>query len=251
MVRIEPDPEGDYRRRRAQPRRRRRGRWRWLLLGFLATTITPILVFSVVNPPLSMCMIIAWFDARLHQRADFRVHYTWVNAAANSDDLALAVIAAEDQRFAMHAGFDFKQIRAALGNGVEGRELRGASTLSQQVAKNLLLWPGRSWLRKGIEAWFTFWIERCWSKRRILEVYLNIAQFGDGIYGARAASQIFLHKNPAALTRREAALLAAVLPNPLELHIASPSTRVLQRRGWIEQQMTRLGGRRYLQQIGW
>lgn len=249
-MRIEPDPEGDYRRRRAQPRRRR-SRWRWLLLGFLVATIMPILVFGVVNPPLSMCMIIAWLDARLHQRADFRLHYTWVTAAENSDELALAVIAAEDQRFAMHAGFDFKQIRAALGNGVEGRELRGASTLSQQVAKNLLLWPGRSWLRKGLEAWFTFWIERCWSKRRILEVYLNIAQFGDGIYGARAASQIFLHKNPAALTRREAALLAAVLPNPLELHIASPSARVVRRRGWIEQQMTRLGGRGYLKQIAW
>ena len=135
-----------------------------------------------------------------------------------SPNAAFAVIASEDQQFPFHAGFDFNSIREAVRAHERGRRLRGASTISQQVAKNLFLWPGHSFVRKGLEAYFTVLIEAMWPKERILEVYLNIAQFGDGIYGVQAAGERFLHKPLRASPLREAALLAAVLPNPERLH---------------------------------
>jgi monofunctional biosynthetic peptidoglycan transglycosylase len=156
------------------------------------------------------------------------------------------VVASEDQLFPTHSGFDFKQIHKALDDAERGRRARGASTISQQVAKNLFLWNGHSWVRKGFEAWFTVLIEWLWPKQRILEMYLNIAQFGRGIYGAEAAAQNFFHKPAARLTQAEAARLAAVLPNPLQLRAERPSRYLQRRQLEIEQQMRALGGPSYL-----
>ena len=152
----------------------------------------------------------------------------------------LAVVASEDQKFAVHAGFDLAAIEDSIGDYKEGRGLRGASTISQQVVKNLFLWNGRSFLRKGIEAYLTVWIELTWPKQRILETYLNIAEFGPGIYGASAASKFFFGKTPAALSDTEAALLAAVLPNPKTYRVDNPSANVMERQSWILSQMQRL-----------
>ncbi len=156
------------------------------------------------------------------------------------------MVASEDQRFPDHGGFDFKQIEKALDDAERGGRARGASTISQQVAKNLFLWNGRSYLRKGLEAWYTVLIETLWSKRRILEVYVNIAEFGRGVYGAEAASQAFFHKPAAKLSRGEAARLAAVLPSPKRMRAESPSAYVLRRQGEIERQMAALGGTAYI-----
>jgi monofunctional glycosyltransferase len=155
------------------------------------------------------------------------------------------VVAAEDQKFPSHRGFDVESIGDAWEQRARGR-VRGASTISQQVAKNLFLWSGRSWVRKGFEAWFTVLIESLWSKQRILEVYLNVAEFGPGIYGAEAAAQRHFGKPAAALTRREAALLAAVLPDPRAMRAAVPSAYVARRARWIERQAAQLGGPAYL-----
>jgi monofunctional glycosyltransferase len=158
----------------------------------------------------------------------------------------LAVIASEDQRFPEHGGFDFKQIEKAMDEAERGGRARGASTISQQVAKNLFLWNGRSYLRKGLEAWYTVLIEALWSKRRILEVYVNIAEFGRGVYGAEAAAQAFFRKPAARLGRGEAARLAAVLPSPKRMRADNPSAYVLRRQAEIERQMQALGGPAYL-----
>jgi monofunctional biosynthetic peptidoglycan transglycosylase len=156
------------------------------------------------------------------------------------------VVASEDQLFPVHRGFDFRQIRKAMDEAERGRRARGASTITQQVAKNLFLWNGHSWVRKGLEAWFTVLIETLWPKRRILEVYLNVAEFGRGIYGAEAAAQAFYRKPAARLTRDEAARLAAVLPNPRLLRADRPSNYVQRRQQEIAAQMASLGGTGYL-----
>jgi monofunctional biosynthetic peptidoglycan transglycosylase len=166
-----------------------------------------------------------------------------------SPHAAIAVIASEDQQFPFHAGFDFDSIRDAVRESERGKRLRGASTISQQVAKNLFLWPGHSFVRKALEAYFTVLIEALWPKERILEMYLNVAQFGNGIYGVQAAAQRFWHTPARRLSSSEAALLAAVLPNPLRLHVDRPSRYVLARRDWILGQMRGLGGAGYLQAL--
>ena len=166
-----------------------------------------------------------------------------------SSSTGVAVIASEDQQFPFHTGFDFNSIREAVRASERGKRLRGASTISQQVAKNLFLWPGHSFIRKGLEAYFTVLIETLWPKERILEMYLNIAQFGDGIYGVQAAAQRFWHKPASRLSSAEAASLAAVLPNPLRLHAERPSRYVIERRDWILAQMRDLGGAAYLRAL--
>ena len=155
--------------------------------------------------------------------------------------MALAAVAAEDQKFPEHFGFDFQSITDALKEREAGGRLRGASTISQQVAKNLFLWNGKSFIRKGLEAYFTVLIELLWPKRRILEIYLNMAEFGDGIYGVEAAARSFFGKPPSELTRKESALLCAVLPNPIRLKAAAPSAYVTRRMQRIEKQMGNLG----------
>lgn len=170
------------------------------------------------------------------------VEQQWVDWRSISPHMGIAVIASEDQRFAEHWGFDLDSIQDAIEKRHSGGRVRGASTISQQVAKNLFLWPGRSWVRKGLEAYVTVLIEIFWPKRRILEVYLNIAQFGDKTFGVGAASRRFFGKPAAALSAREAALLAAVLPNPVRMRADDPSPYVRQRTRWIQRQVRRLGG---------
>jgi monofunctional biosynthetic peptidoglycan transglycosylase len=159
------------------------------------------------------------------------------------------VVASEDQKFPEHWGFDVESIEKAYSLNQHSHRVRGASTISQQVAKNLFLWSGRSYFRKGLEAYFTLLIEGCWPKRRILEIYLNIAEFGYGTYGAEAAAQRFFHKSAARLSRGDAAVLAAVLPNPVHFSAAAPSRYLQQRRDWILGQMQALGGSEMLDEI--
>jgi monofunctional biosynthetic peptidoglycan transglycosylase len=175
--------------------------------------------------------------------------HDWVPWGMISGHAAVAVIAAEDQKFPVHDGFDFAAIDEAIAEAGRGRRQRGASTISQQVAKNLFLWPGHSWLRKALEVWFTIWIEALWPKQRILEVYLNSAEFGRGIWGVEAASRKYFGKPAARLSRTEAALLAAVLPSPKRLRVANPSAYVRLRQAWILDQMRLIGGTRLLESL--
>lgn len=244
-MRIHPDPDGVHRRRRAERRPRPRRRRRVLLWLALVIALAPALAPRLGTPPYSAFMGWAWLEARRESRA-FRLEHAPVPLAAISAQLALAVIAAEDQRFPTHRGFDFTEVAAALR---EGQATRGASTLSQQLVKNLYLWPGRSWLRKGIEAWYTFWLERFCSKRRILELYLNVAEFGPGIYGAEAASRRYFGKPARALNASEAAMLAAVLPSPRARTPRNPDAALRARQAWILRQMQQLGGVAYLARL--
>jgi monofunctional glycosyltransferase len=216
----------------------------WLLL-----TAVPVLVLRWLHPLTTAFMLEARAEAALAGQHGYRFDYRWASLEEISPHAAIAVIASEDQQFPFHAGFDFGSIREAVRASQQGRRLRGASTISQQVAKNLFLWPGHSFVRKGLEAYFTVLIEALWPKERILEMYLNVAQFGDGVYGVQAAAQRFWHKSASRLTSAEAALLAAVLPNPLRLHAERPSGYVLARRDWILGQMRGLGGAGYLRAV--
>jgi monofunctional biosynthetic peptidoglycan transglycosylase len=177
------------------------------------------------------------------------IRYRWLSYQAISPYAGLAVVAAEDQRFPEHRGFDFLAIRQALRERAEGKSRRGASTISQQVVKNLYLWPDRSWLRKGLEAWFTLLLELSWPKQRILEVYLNIIQVDERTFGMEAASQRFFKKSARHISEQEAALLAAVLPKPLSYRVQAPSVYVRERQGWILKQMRQLGGVNYLKRL--
>jgi monofunctional biosynthetic peptidoglycan transglycosylase len=231
---------------RAYRRRRRRTLGAYALAALMLAGFASIaLVVSLrwIEPPVTACM--------LHKRAaagqaDFEIRQRWVDFEAISPDVAIAVVAAEDQRFPLHSGFDFTSIEEVLRKGSSGGRMRGASTISQQVAKNLFLWPERSLLRKGLEAWFTLWIELAWPKQRILEMYLNVVEFGPGIFGVGAASEAFFGVVPAELGADQAALLASVLPNPARLHAQAPSPYVERRREWILWQMDLLGGAAYL-----
>jgi len=175
--------------------------------------------------------------------------YQWVPLQQISPFVALAVVAAEDQKFPGHFGFDVESIKQAVAQHTDGGQLRGASTITQQVAKNLFLWQGRSYLRKGLEAWMTLLLELIWPKQRILEVYLNIAEMGPHTFGAQAAARAFFSKSAAELDREQAAVLAAVLPNPLKMQAERPSAYVLGRRNDILRQMQALGGVCYLHDI--
>ncbi len=236
-------------RRKARSLPRRLGCWLLLALGaWVALGIVAVALLRFVPPPASAMMLEAWISARLTGERDFELHYEWTPWDAVASTLPVALIAAEDQKFPFHHGFDLESIQDALAAAGDGERLRGASTVSQQVAKNLFLWNGRSFVRKALEAYFTVLIEALWPKRRILEVYLNIAEFGPGIYGAGAASRRYFHSAPAHLDAQQAALLAAVLPNPARLHVDRPSPYVLRRAAWIRRQAAQLGGAAYLPQ---
>lgn len=219
------------------------------LLTFLLATAVPVALLRWLPPPVSLFMVIARVEALWKKDRDFQVHYRWTDWEEISPEAKIAVVAAEDQRFAAHLGFDFRAMKEAYEHNLRGRRVHGASTISQQTAKNLFLYPGRSYLRKGFEAYFTALIELLWPKQRILEVYLNIAQFGKGIYGVAEAGRIFFGKPAARLNGREAALLAAVLPNPVLLRVDRPSPYVQRRQGWIYRQMRQLGGAGYLEDL--
>ena len=225
--------------------RRRKADWkRRALLWGLALACAPaplILLLRFVPPPFTAMML-----AQPH-----KVNFQWVPWEQISPDVALAVIAAEDQRFSEHNGFDFASISRAITGDEKrrGTSLRGASTLTQQVAKNLFLWPGRSWVRKGLEAWLTLWIELLWPKQRILEMYLNVAEMGRGVFGIGAASHTYFGVPPRVLGPWQAARLAAVLPDPRRRSVLNPGRYTDERAAWIRDQVRHLGGTRYLQML--
>ncbi len=225
------------------PKRKRGCRWLWrLALSAAMLSVLPVVVLRWMPPPTTSVMLQQHLAHFVSGEPRQPLRYRWTAWNAISSAVKLAVVAAEDQKFPHHWGFDFESITDAVEEAPARGRLRGASTISQQVARNLFLWQGRSWIRKGLEAYFTLLVEVCWPKRRILEVYLNIAEFGDGVYGVGAASQAFFGKRPIDLRTPEAALLAAVLPNPRRLHVRSPSAYVQERVAWIEEQMGQLGG---------
>jgi monofunctional biosynthetic peptidoglycan transglycosylase len=227
---------------------------KWIAYAILTCVILCALaVVSLrwVNPATSAFMLETRLTALAEGDRTYRTDYEWVDLEKISPHAAIAVVASEDQQFPFHAGFDFNSIRESVRASESGRKkkLRGASTISQQVAKNLFLWNGYSFVRKGLEAWLTVVMEATWPKERILEVYLNIAEFGKGVYGVQAAATRYFHKPASRLTSSEAATLAAVLPNPIRMHAERPSAYVSERREQILGQMRALGGASYLQAL--
>ncbi len=214
----------------------------WSVLGFLLISVSVVLVLRWVNPPTSAIRIARSLEATRAGQS-FQAQSCWLNLANLGPNLPLAVIASEDQRFNTHHGFDFTELAKAVKE--KGRK-RGASTLTQQVAKNLFLWQGRSYVRKGLEAYFTGLIELLWPKRRTLEVYLNIVEFGDSTFGACAGAKRAFATTPARLSPYQASLLAASLPNPHVLNAAKPSVAMHRRASWAVKQMQSLGGAQYL-----
>jgi len=221
----------------------------WLVLACVAANVLAVAALRWINPPFTAFMAEAQIAAWTSRDSNYVSRHSWVDLDQISPNLPLAVVASEDQKFPEHWGFDVAAIEKAYALNQHSHKVRGASTISQQVAKNLFLWSGRSYFRKGLEAYFTLLIEGLWPKRRILEVYLNIAEFGYGTYGAEAASQRFFRKPATRLTRGDAAVLAAVLPNPERLSAAAPTRYVQQRREWILGQMQALGGPEMLDEI--
>ncbi|WP_376782093.1 monofunctional biosynthetic peptidoglycan transglycosylase [Atlantibacter hermannii] len=225
---------------------------RWVIrviLGIAGMWIAGIIVFGMLPVPFSAVMMERQISAWLHGDFSYVAHSDWVGMDEISPWMGLAVIAAEDQKFPEHWGFDMAAIQKAVAHNERNENrIRGASTLSQQTAKNLFLWDGRSWVRKGLEAGLTVGIETVWSKRRILTVYLNIAEFGDGIFGVEAAARHYFNKPASQLSVSQAALLAAVLPNPLRFKADAPSGYVRSRQAWILRQMRQLGGEEFMVQ---
>ena len=220
-----------------------------IFLWFIFLTILSVLLLKWINPPTSSIMLQRKIEAVVLWNERQMIAYEWFSYDDISKQMAIAVIAAEDQNFPFHFGFDFEQIEKALEQHERGRRLRGASTITQQVAKNLFLWEGRSFIRKGLEAYFSVLIELLWSKERILEVYLNIIETGDMIFGVGAASQIYFKRIPAKLTRSQSALLTATIPNPKRFSAKRPSGYIIRRQSWILGQMSSLGGTSYLQNL--
>jgi len=214
------------------------------LVAWLLLSVGAVLVLRFVPPPFTAMM--------LEQPRPIReIQYEWRDRRELAATVARAVIASEDQRFLAHHGFDFDQLQIALDEHRAGDELRGASTITQQVAKNLFLWSGRSFVRKGLEAYFTVLLEACWPKQRILEVYLNVVELGDGVFGVEAAARRFFGVSASALSAEQAALLAAVLPNPRKLLADRPSSYVRSRQSWILGQMRLLETRGHYRGLGW
>jgi monofunctional biosynthetic peptidoglycan transglycosylase len=211
------------------------------LLALAVTSVALVVALRWLDPPITAFMgrdwIVGWWTGAERPW----VQHEWVDLEAIAPAMALAVVAAEDQRFPEHHGFDWVETRKAWEELMAGERVRGASTLTQQVSKNLFLWRHKGFVRKGLEAWLTLWIELAWPKRRILEIYLNTAQLGPAVYGVGAASWRYFQRPPTALTEDQAALLAAVLPNPERYRVDAPSAYVRQRAAWIRRQMRQLG----------
>ena len=214
--------------------------WRLIKKTFITLFIAQlvyIVALKWINPPITITQFNSWVSGEGLKR-------DYISYSEMPKSIKLAVIGSEDQLFATHNGFDKKSIEKALDYNKKkaGKKVRGASTLSQQVAKNVFLWQKRSWFRKGLEVYFTFMIETIWGKERILEMYLNVAEMGTGVYGVEAASQYYYNKPAIKLTRNEAARLAVALPNPKKYRINPPSTFVANRASWVERQMWNIEG---------
>lgn len=217
----------------------------YLLLTFMASSIVLVTLLRWLPPPTSAFMLYRHAQDLAEGRLFKSIRYHWVSSKKISPHAYSAVIAAEDQRFFEHSGFDLHSIQSSINVYMDGGRLRGASTISQQVAKNLFLMPSKNFLRKGLEVWFTLLIEGLWSKERILLVYLNIAEFGDHLFGIEAASQRYFGVSAKQLSRSQAAMLAATLPNPLRFRATQPSRYLFRRQLWILRQMQNLGSRKY------
>ncbi|WP_349315676.1 monofunctional biosynthetic peptidoglycan transglycosylase [Chitinophaga sp. MM2321] len=218
---------------------------RVLLVLFVAQFVY-IILLKWVNPPITITMISSWVSL---WGTDSKFHKTWVSYDEISQHAKLAVIASEDQLFPDHDGFDYKSIEKAMKHNQKSKKIRGASTISQQVAKNVFLWQGRSWIRKGLEVYFTFMIEKIWGKQRILEMYLNVAQTGDGIFGIEAAAQAYYNKSAASLNREESAMIAACLPNPVKYTVNPPAKITAYRQRRILIQMRNLSPDRDIMEL--
>ncbi|MGB1312911.1 MAG: monofunctional biosynthetic peptidoglycan transglycosylase [Bizionia paragorgiae] len=210
-----------------------------LLFWCFGLSVALVVLYKFVPVPVTPLMVIRYFENETTNKNLWQ--HDWVPIAKMSKNLQLAVICSEDQNFLNHKGFDIEAIQKAFDRNQKGKRIRGASSISQQTAKNVFLWPQRSWLRKGLEAYFTFLIETIWSKERILEVYLNSIEMGDGIYGAEAASQFWFQKSAAQLNQYEGAAIAAILPNPLKYRAQPASTYIQGRKQWIVKQMGYFG----------
>jgi len=217
----------------------------FLLLAVVVLSLLVVVPFRWVNPPLTMVMVDRWLD----KDGEFYLHQDWVDWRDMPKQAALAVVTSEDQRFPQHQGFDVDAIVKAVKQANKNGHLRGASTISQQVAKNMYLWTGRSWLRKGLEVWFTLLIELTWGKQRILEVYMNIAEWGDGVFGIEAASRYHFGKPASQLSPMQSALLASTLPSPLKYDPARPAPHLIERASWNLEQQRKLGGIQWLKPL--
>ena len=211
-----------------------------ILIWFLTVSVLWVLAYRFINPPMTLLMIERNME-RKSDGKDFKTDKKWVRFEDISDNMKRAAVSAEDQKFLKHMGFDIKAIERAYASNEKGKKIKGGSTISQQTAKNVFLWPGRSYIRKGFEAYFTLLIEMLWSKERILEVYLNVIEMGDGIYGAEAASQTYFNKPCKSLSKSQAALIAACFPNPLKWTPAHPTRYIRHKQQVIMQIMRRLG----------
>ena len=206
----------------------------------ILAVLTLVLLFAHLPVPYTGVMLERQLSAWFAGKDQYQPQHQWRPLAQISPNLLQAVVAAEDQKFLQHSGFDLQAIEKALVYNSKGRKIRGASTISQQTAKNVFLWTGRSWVRKGLESGFTLLLEGAWGKGRILEVYLNSVEFGPGVFGAEAAAQRYFGISAAKLSRQQAALLAAVLPNPHRFLVQAPSPYLRKRQQWIQKQMQQL-----------
>jgi len=208
-----------------------------LFIGFFVLSIVSVIIFRWVPVPITPLMIIRCIEQKADGK-DMTLKHDWVSLEEISPKLQLAVVCSEDQNYLQHFGFDWGAIEKAMKANEEGKKLRGGSTISQQTAKNVFLWPGRSFVRKGFEAYFTLLIEIFWSKERIMEVYLNSIEMGKGVYGAEAAARHWFKKPAKKLSKDESAAIAAILPNPLKYVANPPTAYVSKRKEWIKQQMS-------------
>lgn len=209
-------------------------------LWFFGLSIGMVIVYRFVPVPITPLMIIRVVEQAFDPTKDIRLSKNWEPISNISKNAPQAVIASEDQKFLDHNGFDVEAMEKAWQNNKKGKRVKGASTITQQTVKNVFLWPSRSYLRKGMEAYFTVLVELIWSKERIIEVYLNVIEMGDGIYGIEAASQAYYKRPALKLTRSQSAMIAAVLPNPRRWSPTKPTSYIQGRQGWILRQMSNL-----------
>jgi len=217
-----------------------------LLVLLIIISLAWVMIYKFVNPPVTPLMLIRYFEEDGSKRS---IKKEWKSYDRISGNMKMAVIAAEDQTFPFNDGFDFQAIEEAIDEKIDGGRLRGASTITQQTAKNVFLWPKRSWLRKLMEAYFTVLIDKIWGKKRILEVYLNVIETGDGIYGVDEAAQVYFGKSAKHLDIVDSALIAAILPNPRLWSPTKPTDYLIERERWIRNQIIGLGGTSYLKNI--
>jgi len=215
-----------------------------LIILFFAGSLLTTVFYRFVRPPFTPLMIIR-LPQQLFSSDKVRLKKDWESLEDITPNMVLAVVAAEDQNFSHHNGFDYEAMKRAYQSNKKGRKIKGASTISQQTAKNVFCWPGRSYFRKGVEAYFTFLIEKIWGKRRIMEMYLNVVEFGNGIYGVEAASQFYFHKHARNLSVQEAASLAAILPNPRKWSPVKQGPYIKRRTAWIVRNMYNVERVRY------